>query len=138
MSSKKMLDLRYGNKKENQLLPKLEEHFGVSLTKTGRYDVFDYINEEKKILIELKSRRNSLNQFPTTMIGLNKFEEGYKKRLENYTIYFVFNFSDYLGYYKLKGLTEVNFDIRDGGRRDRGKDEIKKYVFIPVNELLII
>jgi hypothetical protein len=132
--SKNISDIKYGNKTEKKIMPILEEHFKITLNKTGRYDIFDFHNKEKKILIEVKSRRCVLNQYSTTMIGLNKFKEGYKKQLEGYTIYFVFQFLDKIGYYKLE--KNSNFTIKDGGRSDRGRAEIKKYVYIPIDELI--
>jgi hypothetical protein len=42
---------------------------------------------------------------------------------------------DTIGYYELK---ENDFEVKDGGRQDRGKKEIKKYVYIPINELITI
>jgi hypothetical protein len=128
-------DLRYGNKKEKQILPILEEHFGITLSKTKGYATFDYHNEEEKIYIELKSRRNRLKQYPTTMVGFNKFESGYELIKQGYTIYFVFKFTDGIAYYQ---LAENNFEVKQGGRQDRGKKEIKSYVYIPIIELINI
>ena len=125
-----MVDVNYGLKKENKLQKRLENHFNVKLTKTEQFDLFDYINEEYKILIELKSRRNTKTKYFDTMIGYNKVVEGLKKiKEENYKVYFCFNFTDFLCYYEL--TQNNNLDVRNGGRYDRGSAEISKYAFIP-------
>lgn len=129
-------DLKYGNKKEKQMLPILVKYFKANLTKTNDYNEFDYIDTSKKIKIELKSRRTTLKQYPTTIVGHNKFKEGYKNILDGYKIYFVFVFAcGTTAYYQ---LAENKFEIKEGGRQDRGKEEIKKYVYIPTDELKFI
>ena len=131
MNNKKlMVDLTYGLKNENKIQNILEKYFNVKLTKTEQFDEFDYINKEQKILIELKSRRNTKTKYYDTMIGYNKVITGLKKiKEENYKVYFCFNFTDYLCYFELTLNNELN--VRNGGRKDRGYSEIKKYTYIP-------
>ena len=131
MDNKKLMgDLTYGFKKEDKIQNILEKYFNVKLTKTETFNEYDYINEEQKILIELKSRRNTKTKYYDTMIGHNKVITGLKKIIEeNYKVYFCFNFTDYLCYFELTPNIELN--IRSGGRNDRGYAEIKKYAYIP-------
>ena len=126
-------DLQYGESKEDDIKSKLESYFKCNLEKTSKLNLFDYVDNDKKILIELKSRRNDKMKYPTTMIGYNKIIESINKIKEGWTIYYIFNFTDKLTYYKFEKDNSKYHSI--GGRKDRGRPEFKKYYFIPV-ELL--
>ena len=122
-------DYTFGIKKEIELLPRIRTFFNdETITQLDRLNVFDYKGDNK--YIELKSRNNNYNKYPTTMIGYNKI----KKALElNEDVYFIFNFTDGLYYYKFDRDKEL--EIKHGGRRDRGRPEIKDYYFIPIEIL---
>ena len=129
---KKLNDLEYGFLKEKEILPILQSHFNDdSIHKLNQNNEFDFKGDNK--YIELKSRRNIYNKYSTTMIGLNKFDRALTLSEE---IYFVFSFDDGLYYYKFN--KENKFEIKQGDRRDRGRNEIKDYVFIPIESLLKI
>ena len=131
--AKQSKDLTYGLQKEVKLRPLFKKHFGTKFVKLDRYNAFDFSSIDKKILIELKSRRVEKNQYPTTMVGYNKIQKAIKKIEEGCNIYFTFAFQDCVCYYKFE---EVNKSwIKDGGRWDRGKQEIKPYYYIPTEEL---
>jgi hypothetical protein len=132
-NNKLNIDIKFGEEKENDLKSKLETYFKCKLEKTNKCHLFDYIDEQNKILIELKSRRNTKMKYPTTMIGYNKILESIKKIKEGYTIYYIFNFTDKLSFYKFEKDNNDYHSI--GGRKDRGRPEFKKYYFIPVNLL---
>lgn len=134
MNNKLKKDLSYGNKKEDKLLIPLEKHFNMKLTKTSSFYEFDYINEDEKVLIELKSRRNTKTQYHDTMVGYNKVKKGFQKIKEGYKVYFCFGFTDYTCCFELKEDSDIS--IRDGGRTDRGRAEIKKYAFIKTKDLI--
>ena len=122
-------DYTFGIKKEIELLPIIKKAFNdETITQLDRLNVFDYKGDNK--YIELKSRNNSYNKYPTTMIGYNKI----KKALElNEDVYFIFNFTDGIYYYKFDRDKEL--EIKQAGRRDRGRPEIKDYYFIPIEIL---
>ena len=122
-------DYTFGIKKEVELLPKIKLFFNdETITQLDRLNVFDYKGDNK--YIELKSRNNNYSKYPTTMIGYNKI----KKALElNEDVYFIFSFTDGIYYYKFDRDKEL--EIKQGGRRDRGKNEIKDYYFIPIEIL---
>jgi hypothetical protein len=128
-------ELQWGLKQERIVKPKLEIYFKMPLKKTGDKDVFDFINEENKVLIELKSRRNKKHKYPTTMIGNNKWEKSIEKLDEGWTIYYVFNFVDKLCHYKFlkENINKVKKGV--GGRCDRGQNEFKYYRYIPITHL---
>jgi hypothetical protein len=60
--------------KEFELKETLEKKFHTKLNCTDRYDLFDYINDDKTIYIELKVRNNKSDKYKSTMIGLNKIK----------------------------------------------------------------
>ena len=124
-------DYTFGLKKEIELLPKIKLFFNdETITQLDRLNVFDYKGDNK--YIELKSRNNNYNKYPTTMIGYNKI----KKALElNEDVYFIFNFTDGLYYYKFDRDKELEIKRNYCSRRDREKLEINDYYFIPIEIL---
>lgn len=125
-------DLEWGLKQEKKIKPVLEEYFGYELEDTPQNDTFDYINSQEKVVIEVKSRKINKNQYPTTMVGDNKWRKAKKLKEDGWEIFFVFNFRDVKCVYEFD-----NQDIlrKTGGRTDRGKREIKYYRFIPISDL---
>lgn len=123
-------DLKYGFKKEDDLFGKIKAAYGESLKKTAHMCRWDYENDEN--IVELKSRRNKYKQYPTTMIGAAKVD----KMLETgKKCHGVFNFTD--GIYSIE-LTKDKidqFELRQGGRWDRGLAELNQYYYIPINQL---
>lgn len=131
-------DLKFGLGQELVFKPVLEEFLGFKLEQTPQNDTFDYINEEFKILIEMKSRKNKKAQYPTTMIGENKWKASTEKCNDGWDIYYVFNFTDKLCIYKFKKDNRDNIKKSTGGRRDRGRPEFKYYRYIPIELLFDI
>jgi hypothetical protein len=126
-------DIEFGKNNESKLKSKIETFFKCNLLHTNKNNVFDFIDNDKKILIELKTRKNTKLKYPTTMIGYNKIVESIEKIKNGWTIYYIFSFTDKLTYYKFEKDNNEYHSI--GGRKDRGRSEFKKYYFIPV-ELL--
>jgi len=126
-------DLKFGETKEESTKERLETYIGFPLEKQPYNAIFDYLSDEGKIAVELKSRRNTKNKYPTTMVGYNKIIEANKLIKDGYTIFFAFQFTDKLCFYK---YTDENENwIQKGGRVDRGRPEIKQYYFIPTSSL---
>jgi hypothetical protein len=100
----------------------------------NKYSTMDFINHNG-VIAELKSRRCYNNSYPDTMVGYNKI----KKLREdgddgiNYEFYFLFRNGLYLWKYK-----EGEYEIRQGGRTDRGRDEIKEYAFVKTEYLSLV
>ena len=122
-------DYTFGLKKEIELLPTIRKFFNdETIIKLDDYNIFDFKGDNK--YIELKSRNCNHNKYPTTMIGYNKI----KKALElNEDIYFIFNFTDGIYYFKFD--KNIQLEIKQGGRFDRGKKELSDYAFIPIEIL---
>jgi len=127
-------DLSWGEKQEIKLKTKIEECLGFKLEKTEQYDTFDFVNTHTKTFVELKSRTNKKNKYPTTMIGNNKWEKSLLLEDKGWTIYYFFNFTDELCYYEFDG--KDNIEKKRGGRCDRGRAEIKYYRYIPIDKLI--
>jgi hypothetical protein len=133
MNNIKKNDLIFGNLQEKEVLKILKLNFDDTLKKTSNnYFVFDF--ESENCYIELKSRRINHNKFNDTMIGINKlkFAETCSK-----SVFFVFSFTDGLYYWKYnkEDINNNNITFREGGRIDRGRDELKNYAFIKIKIL---
>jgi len=127
-------DLSWGEAQEDIIKPKIESFFDVGFEKTSKNNEFDYINKDKKIIIELKSRTNKKDKYPTTIIGNNKWCKAQKLLEQGWEIFFFFNFTDVLCYYEFKNQADI---VKSkGGRTDRGRPEIKYYRYIPVSDLV--
>lgn len=98
------------------------------------YAPFDFRTKNKKIFIELKTRNNTKDKYPTTMVSQSKVNIA--KEYPKKTFIFCFKFTDGLYYiYYDKDLFDT-FETSQGGRTDRGRDEFNTYCFIPVHKLL--
>jgi len=122
-------DINLGSQNELDMLPFFKNAFNdESIEMLDKYNNFDYKGDNK--YIELKTRRNAKNTYPTTMIGKNKID---KAKTLNEDVYFVFKFTDGIFYYKFNKDDQLTTQL--GGRKDRGCCEIKDYCFIDVNKL---
>jgi len=100
--NKKLWEL--GRKIEDETLPELNEYFECNFERNENdiFDVFDFKDEEKKIVVEVKGRRNTSTQYEDTIITANKVTAGYHAIESGYKVYFVFAFTDKLMYIELK------------------------------------
>ena len=138
------IDSDYGQIAEKKAVIQLQDFFKFPLIKLGYYDTFDFYNEEHQLYIEIKARRCQINTYESTMIGMNKINKAKILTRKNNNVYFCFYFTktDYtqcdLYYWKFELLDIDKCESRTGGRVDRGKNEIKKYFYIPTNLLIKI
>ena len=117
-------DYNIGLQYEVQILPFLQVFFNdKTIVQLDRFNVFDFKGENK--YLELKTRKCSVKTYPTTMIGVNKVE---RAKSLNENVYFIFQFTD--GVYCWKYDKNIQLTKREGGRTDRGYNEIKQYFFI--------
>lgn len=117
----------YGQKKEKELKPLFEKFFDTKLSETKRYDTFDFTG--KNITIELKSRRNTKNRYPTTIIGMNKID----KIKEGERVICAFSFTDGVYYWEYEPTH--TFETIMIQRRDRRNIPAKPYLSIPIESL---
>jgi hypothetical protein len=127
----KTKDLTFGFKNEKSCKALIETITG-ELTQTEPFALFDYFNET--YLVELKARRNNHDTYPTTMVGKNKIDKAGREQFKK--CMFCFKFFDGLFYHIYD--PHINYQVKKGGRCDRGCPEIKDYVFIPINKLTLI
>jgi hypothetical protein len=123
---------------DNESLARVKNLFDTKykccLEKTPEFHCFDLKDKTNKIVIEVKKRYNTHNKYPTTMIGYNKYLKARQYITRGYSVYFVFEFTDGTYYYKYNN--EIYKPIK-GGRVDRNHPEIKEYIWIDVNNLII-
>jgi hypothetical protein len=123
------LDKRIGDIGEITVLPKLQSHFNMSIRKTtNAYEKFDYI-DDAGTKYELKTRRNRMDAFPTTLIPKNKVIDGSE-------LYFVFNFIDKVSYIKYDKELFETFEVKElvDGRYGYERKGVPHY-FIPIGML---
>ena len=112
----------------------IEKFYNIDLIETDRYHVFDYIDKDVNIYIELKTRTCKSNKYPDLMMGNNKIKCADEYLKNNKKIYFVFYFTNGLYYIDYNENTE--YTIRRGGRNDRGVNEYKDFVYFPQKYLI--
>jgi|ETNvirenome_6_85_1030632.scaffolds.fasta_scaffold06887_5 hypothetical protein len=134
MQNKNKRDYNFGITQERAVLPELQKLFGESLQKSAnKYCQYDFFNDE--CLVELKSRRCKSTTYPTTMIGAKKLELAADTSVK---VYFCFNFVDGLFYHQVDPDFDYTPFISKGGRIDRGKPEMRQYIYLPVDKLIKI
>lgn len=89
-------DLDFGNQKEEEMLIKLKNGFNTTnifntkeLYPDNKYCKWDFEDTKTQVKWELKSRRNTYNKYPTTIIPTHKAPKDNSK-----DYYFVFQFTD--------------------------------------------
>ena len=129
-------DLNFGLCKEIELVEILKKEYDKTITKTSKFCCWDYEGDE--CVIEIKSRKNAYNKYPTTMIGQNKIDKMMK--LDKKKI-LIFCFTDGVYYFILdeNSIDKCSQNCR-GGRFDRGFNEYKSngYCFIPIKHLTLL
>ena len=73
-------DIKWGLKKEQDVLPLLQSKIGDIRKTVDKFDCFDFRSDEKKIDLELKSRNIFKGQYNTIYFGVNKLIEGRTRR----------------------------------------------------------
>jgi hypothetical protein len=131
----KQNDIAFGKKMEDDALPKLS-CFGEVVKIDDQYFPFDFKTNNNKLFIELKSRNNAKNTYPTTMVGQSKVDiaKTYPKK----KFIFCFNFTDGLYYIPYEKELFDTFEIKHMGRHDRGRAELNNYCLIPVDKLIAL
>lgn len=133
MSSQKQKDLIFGEAKEKAIHAIINSAFKCKTEKLPPFHPYDFKDLTSNTYYEYKGRRNDYNKYPTTMIGQNKID--FINKYPNNDYVFIFGFSD--GNYYIKYNQELfdNFETKTGGRVDRGRPEIKQYLYIPIEHL---
>lgn len=122
----------YGRKIEDIVLPIANKLYSADFKRNENdiFDVLDFHDDNKKIIVEVKGRRISSTQYSTTIITANKITEGYHKIDQGYKVYFIFVFTDRMFKYEL--LEDSSFECRF-----TGTNSIAHYL-IPIADLIEI
>jgi len=121
-------DYIVGTSNENRILEIITKFFNDDIVKSNNiYCKYDFKGTE--YLYELKTRNNTYNKYPTTLIPLDK--------LITNKIIFLFDFQDGLYYIKYDKLLFDSFETKKYVRNIRSdyNDKVKDYVFIPIEKL---
>jgi len=129
------VDYKFGEEHENSTHQVLNDFFVCDFEKTDKYATFDFTDEKEMVHIELKTRRNTKHQYPTTMMPYSKVRKGLVCVSKGYRVYFVFKFIDQLCYYELLEQNTNYIQKNRCGRKDRGKREYNDYYMIPITVL---
>jgi hypothetical protein len=128
-------DYNFGKECENKVLEMLNKYFktgsgnpsdGEIRASTNIYSSFDFYGD--KYIYELKSRNNSYNDYPTTLIPKYKCKDN---------LILLFYFTDGLYYIEYKSELFNKFELKMFKRNDR-VDKIEKpveYYYIPITNL---
>jgi len=118
-----------GRSIEDKILPDLNTFFDANLERSDDvFDIFDFKDEEKKILVEVKGRTCPSSQYPETIITCGKVTEGLMMMETGWKVYYFFVFTDETKYIKL------DKDDCDFNMKLTGTNHIPHYL-IPVNRL---
>ncbi len=93
-------DRALGTASEENHLTTLMSFLGTTLNRTGRFCAFDYEDEGKTVMVELKTRRIRHDAYPTAIINRSKVE--FARARPNCRFWFVFCYSD--------GLFAIQYD----------------------------
>ena len=118
-----------GREIEDEALPKLNKYFECDLKRddTDIWDILDFRDDEKKIIVEVKGRLIPSTQYQDTIITASKIMAGFQAIDQDYKVYFLFVFTDKSMIIELKG--DSSFQVRF-----TGTNCIKHYC-IPISEL---
>ena len=99
-------DFKFGLATELNSKELIENHLDIKLDKyDNTYAIMDFFNYDKKVIVEVKSRRNKSSAYPTQLIGDNKYQRALKKIKEGFKVYFSWRLTDKMLIYRV-GDTE--------------------------------
>ena len=125
-------DIKFGELGEDNVLSIIENHTGA-VFKPDKYSPYDFYNDE--YIVEVKTRRNTYNKYPTTFLTQHKFDTLMKDKRRKL---FVFSFTDGVYFVEIDKNNIDKLKQNDyGGRNDRGKDEYRTngYCHFPIEML---
>lgn len=105
----------YGRKIEDMVLPIANKLFDCDFKRNENdiYDILDFKDEDKKVIVEVKGRKIPSTKYTDTIITASKITEGYHKIDQGYKVFFFFVFTDKMFQYEL--LEDAQFDCRFTG-----------------------
>jgi hypothetical protein len=132
-------DLIFGFASEDKNETTIRSFLDTDIIKVGGNAIFDYVNTNKTIYAELKSRRIAHNQYPTALIGKNKCDWADENKDKGRTFWFFFAYSD--GLYTIQYEKELFDTFRVDMEYQRSYragcvDYPSRVVHIPSNKLI--
>ena len=120
---------KIGQKIEDDTLPLINKYYDCDFKRNENdiFDILDFKDDDKKIIVEIKGRRIPSTQYEDTIITASKITGGFMALDQGYKVFFVFVFTDKTMEIELK----EDFDFKV---RFTGTNSIKHYC-IPVKEL---
>src|SRR6056300_461656 len=93
-----------GRKIEDETLPLLNKYFECDFKRNENniFDILDFKDDDKKIIVELKGRRIKSTEFNDTIITASKITAGLQFIDIGYKVFFVFVFTDKIYKFELK------------------------------------
>ena len=130
-------DLSFGEQSEMEVIEVLSKAFDTELVKNSQYASIDFASDT--VEIELKSRNNEKDKYPTTIIPKSKIDYIKKYRMMKKYI-FAFRFTDGLYYIEFKDEVFDKYECKMYKRNVRSGtvDKEQLYYFIPVGDLIKI
>jgi hypothetical protein len=130
-------DLSFGEQSEMEVIEILSKAFDTDLVKNSKYASIDFSSDG--IDVELKSRNNEKDKYPTTIIPKSKVDYIKKYRAMKKYI-FAFKFTDGLYYIEFKDEVFDGYECKMYKRNPRTGtlDKEQLYYFIPVCVLIKI
>lgn len=123
-------DYIFGTENQKAVLPKIISYFNREIIENeGQYSKYDFTDSLYNY--ELKTRKNTLNKYPDTMITMNKLSKSKKGLI------LLFSFIDKLAYIEYDPEQFKTFRTSNFSRANIEEDK-KKHIYIPVNLLTII
>jgi hypothetical protein len=125
-------DKQLGEQSELKHKELFNTYFNDKFKKLSNYHPLDF--EGDKIFLEVKTRLNTYNQYPTTLIPESKIKFSKKQNKETY---YIFIFTDDIYYIKYDDNLFNTFDIKPFKRPDRVdySDKLQNYYYIPIINL---
>ena len=120
---------KIGRKIEDETLPIVNKYFDCDFKRNENdiFDILDFKDEEKKMIVEVKGRRIPSTQYEDTLITASKVNEGLCRVDDGYRVFFVFVFTDKI--YEMELKENQDFKVRF-----TGTNCIQHYL-IPVKDL---
>lgn len=85
-----------GRQIEDDALPLLNSRYECDFKRNENdiFDILDFKDDDKKIIVEVKGRRNAHDKYKETIITASKITAGYLAIEQGYKVYFIFVFNN--------------------------------------------
>lgn len=124
-----------GTQSEDKHLNIIGGAFNNTFIKQKKNSIFDFASDCNTVYVELKTRSNNYNAYPTTLIPANKVKVAEANPSKTY--YFCFAFTDGLYYIEYSKEVFDTFECKPFRRRQRidFNDKVAEYYYIPIDKL---